>query len=150
MSQAQAITALTQVSPWIDFFDPAHQIGQAFKPPLLHVRVNATFTGAAFNFLSITLQDAPQAAGSVGPNAVPGTFENTSISILNIPKAVLFAGTDLVLVTVPMSGGIFGISLTNTQPDTLSDSPLQRFIQFLYVVDGVPATGTIDSWLESL
>jgi hypothetical protein len=33
--------------------------------------------------------------------------------------------------------------------DTLSDSPLQRFCRFLYVVDIIPTTGAIDAWLDT-
>ena len=150
-SQAQVITAISQVSTfWIDFFDPAHQIDQAVKAPMLHVKANQTFTGAAFNFLSVYFQDAPQAAGSTGPNAVPGTFENTAIALLNIPKASLFAGNDLINIQIPKTGGLLGISQVPFEPDTLSDSPLQRYVQFLYVVDGIPATGSIDAWLDVL
>ncbi len=150
-SQAQAITALSQASTfYVDMFDPSHQIGQAVKPPFLHVKVNQTFTGANMNVLNIYFQDAQQAAGSVGPNAIPGTFENTGISIINIPKAALVAGTDLILIPFPMSGGVYGIQQTSVQPDTLSDSPVQRFVQFLYTVDGIPGTGSIDAWLDSL
>jgi hypothetical protein len=149
-SQAQAITALSQVSSfWIDFFDPAHQIGQAVKPPLLHVGVNTTFTGAAFNFLTLAFQDAGQAAGSTGPNAIPGVFE-TVFSLPPIPKAALVAGTDLLIIPVPMTGGVIGITQQGTRPDSFSGSPLQRYIQFLYTVDGIPATGAIDAWLENM
>lgn len=148
-SQAQAITALSQVSSfWVDFFDTSHQIGQAVKKPMLHVRVNQGFTGP-LTVLNIYFQDAQQAAGSTGPNAVPGTFENTSVSILSIPKAALFAGTDLLLVDIPNSGGLYGITALNTQPDTLSDSPLQRYGQFLYTCDAIPTTGSIDAWLDT-
>lgn len=150
-SQAQAITALSQVSSfWIDLFDPAHQIGQSFKVPLLHVEVNQAFTGAAFNFLSVYFQDAPQAVGSTGPNAVPGLFENTAIQIINIPKAALVSGTDIIVTPFPMTGGIVGIQQSGVQPDSLSGSPVQRYVQFLYVVDGIPATGSIDAWLQTL
>lgn len=150
-SSAQAITALSQVSSfWIDFFDPSHQIDQAVKAPMLHVKVNATFTGANMNVLSVYFQDAPQAAGSTGPNAVPGMFELTAIQILNIPKAALFAGNDIINIQVPKTGGILGIAQVPFQPmDTLSDSPLQRYTQFLYVVDGIPTTGSIDAWLDT-
>jgi hypothetical protein len=149
-SQAQAITALSQVSSfWIDFFDPSHQIAQAYKTPKLHVRVNQTFTGN-LTVLSVFLQDAPQAAGSVGPNAVPGVFENTLISFINIPKAALFAGNDIIMVDVPHTGGIVGALQTPFQPDTLSDSPLQRYIQFLYTCDQIPGTGSLDAWLDVL
>jgi len=151
LSQAQAITALSQASTnYIDFFDPAHQIGQAVKAPYLHVAVNVTFTGAAFNFLSIYFQDAPQAAGSTGPNAIPGTFENTAVAIANIPKASLVGGVDLLFIQFPITGGVLGITQIGVQPDTLSGSPVQRYGQFLYVVDGIPATGSIDAWLDTL
>jgi hypothetical protein len=149
-SQGQAITASSQASTfYIDFFDQSHQIGQAVKVPMLHVKVNQTFTGANMNFLSIFFQDAQAAAGQTGPNATPGTFELTAIQILNIPKATLFAGNDILLVQVPNTGGLIGLASQPFQPDTLSDSPLLRFTQFLYTVDGIPATGSIDAWLDS-
>ena len=149
-SQAQAITALSQVSSfWIDFFDQSHQIAQAVKVPKLHVKVNQTFTGANFNLLTIAFQDAAQAAGSTGPNAVPGVFE-TIFTLTAIPKAALFAGNDLLMVDIPNTGGLIGWIQTPYQPDTLSDSPLQRYIQFLYTVDGIPGTGSLDAWLDVL
>ena len=150
-SQAQVINAISQVSTfYIDFFEMSHQIGQAFKKPLLHVRVNQTFTGAAMNTLNIFFQEAAPAAGQTGANALPGVFETTAVQILAIPKATLFAGNDLLMVDIPQTGGILSLAMTGNQPDTLSDSPLERFGQFLYTVDGIPATGTIDAWLDSL
>jgi hypothetical protein len=149
-SQAQVISALSQASAYyIDFFDPAHQIGQAVKVPYLHVRVHDTFTGGITG-LSIFFQDAMQAAGSTGPNATPGTFENTNVAVLAIPKALLVAGADLLMIPVPMTGGQYGIQQASTQPDSLSDSPLQRFVQFLYTCDVIPTAGSLDAWLDVL
>lgn len=149
-SQAQAITAVSQASSfYVDFFDPAHQIGQMVKVPFLHVRVHDTFTGPLTIF-NLYFQDAAQAAGSTGPNAIPGVFENTSVSLLNIPLASLVAGTDLLMVAVPITGGLLGIAQAGTQPDTLSDSPLQRFAQFLWTCDAVPGAGSIDAWMDQL
>ncbi len=146
-SQNQVINALSQVSTfWIDFFDPSHQISQAVKPPHLHVRVNQLFTGA-FNTLTIFFQDAAQGAGQTGPNAAPGVFENV-LSTIAIPKADLFPGNDLLIVRIPNTGGLIGLGQVPFQPDTLSESPLQRYVQFLYVCDAVPATGSLDAWLQ--
>jgi hypothetical protein len=149
-SQAQSITALSQASTnYIDFFDPAHQIGQMTKVPYLHVRVNLTFTGL-ITALNIYFQDAQQAAGSVGPNAIPGVFENTAIQFLNIPKASLVAGNDLIMIPIPITGGLYGLNQASVQPNTLSDSPLQRFTQFLYTCDAIPTVGALDAWIDTL
>ena len=94
-------------------------------------------------------QDAAQAAGSTGPNAVPGVFE-TVFTLTAIPKAALFAGNDLLMIDIPNTGGLIGWLQQPYQPDTLSDSPLQRYIQFLYTVDGIPGTGSLDAWLDVL
>jgi len=149
-SSAQSVSTIPTISTNIvDFFDSSHQIDQAAKAPALHVRVNQTFTGCSF--LSIYFQDAPPAAGSTGPNAVPGTWELTAIQILNIPVAALFAGNDLINIQIPKTGGVLGIGQVPFQPmDTLSDSPLQRFVRFLYTPDVVPTTGSIDAWLDVL
>lgn len=150
LSQAQVINAIPTISTnIIDFFEDSHQIGQAVKVPWLHVRVNQTFTGC--NFLSVYFQDAPRAAGQTGANATPGTWELTVIQILLIPVAALFASNDLINIPVPNTGGVLGISQVPYQPqDTLSDSPLQRFGRFLYTPDIIPATGSIDAWLDTL
>jgi len=150
-SDGQSITALSNVSTNIvDFFDPSHQIAQAVKTPKLHVRVRQTFTGGGMTIMNIFWQDAPQAAGSTGPNATPGTFENTGITLLAIPVAALFAGNDLLMVDIPNTGGALGLAQIPYQPDTFSDSPVQRFSRFLYTVDAVPVTGMIDAWLDTL
>ena len=150
-SQAQSLVGVVS-SPStnvIDFFDSSHQIDQAVKAPMLHVKVNQTFIGC--NFLSVYFQDAPPAAGSLGINAQPGTFELTAIQILNIPVASLFATNDLINIQVPKTGGILGIGQVPYQPmDTLSDSPLQRFVRFLYVTDIAPTFGSLDAWLDTL
>jgi hypothetical protein len=149
-SQAQLINAISVVSTnYIDFFDSSHQIDQAVKAPILHVRVNQGFVGC--NFLSVFFQDAPPAAGSLGANAVPGTFELTAIQILNIPVAALFPANDLINIQIPKTGGVLGISQVPYQPmDTLSDSPLQRFVRFLYTTDIAPTAGSLDAWLDVL
>lgn len=150
-SDGQAITALSQPSTnVVDFSDPSHQIAQAFKVPKLHVKVRQTFTGGGMTVLNIFWQDAPQAVGSTGPNAVAGTFENTGITLLSIPIAALFAGNDLLMVDIPNTGGVLGLTQVPFQPDSLSDSPVQRFSRFLYTVDAIPVTGSLDAWLDTL
>lgn len=146
-SEAQAILALAQASTnQIDFADINNQIGQAVNSPRVRIRVNTTFSGGGMTVLSFFLQDA---APLTPTGTTPGAFANMAIQLANIPIASLVAGNDLLDVYIPITGGLAGIALMNPrQPDTLSLSPIRRFLQLYYTVDAIPVTGALDAWLE--
>jgi hypothetical protein len=144
-SAAQVISALSSASTnLMDFADVNHQIGQAVKSYNIAVKVNTSFTGT-LTTLSIYFQDCDTATG---------TFANTNIALVNIPKASLLAGNLLLYIQVPVTGGPGRIggplapAVLGEQPDSLSFSPLKRFCQLLYVVDAIPTAGALDAWID--
>lgn len=134
-SNAQAITAAAQSTNVVDLADANHQIGWAVKQPLLRVRINTTFSGSLTS-LTFALQDS--AASGSG-------FADTEIKILSVAKAKLTAGTDILNVPLPVTGGPGQIG-SGQYPNA---SPLRRFIAVQYTPNGGnAAAGKVDAWLD--
>ncbi len=135
-SSAQAITAAAQSTNVIDLADPNHQIGWAVKQPILRVRINTTFSGSLTS-MTFALQDSAASASS---------FTDTEIKIFSVAKAKLVAGTDILNIPIPVTGGAAQIG-SGQYPN---QSPLRRFIAVQYTPNGGnAAAGKVDAWLDT-
>lgn len=137
MSDAQAITGSAASTNTIDLTDANHQIGQAAHSLRYRVQVAAAPAGSATS-VDFALQDS----------ADNSSFADTLLKLSSVAVAKLTAGTMVIDAPLPATGGAgqIGGELGDPPP---GPSPLRRYVQTYYTLNGGAATGfEVNAWVE--